>query len=140
MTPRSIRDNNPFDIDKVSGQHWQGEVASTDPRFAAFQTPIDGIRAGIVLLCTYQDRDHCATIRQIINRLAPRSENNTAAYVAGAAAACGVGADVPVNVRDTVVLEPLVRFIIREEAGEQPYSDDQITAAISAAGIQGAEQ
>jgi hypothetical protein len=138
MTPRSIRDNNPFDIDKVSGQHWQGEVASTDPRFAEFQTPEDGIRAGIILLRNYQDLDHCATIRQIINRLAPRSENNTAAYVAGAAAACNVGPDVPVNVRDKVVLEPLVRFIIRQEAGAQPYTDEQIAAAMSAAGIQGA--
>ena len=83
--PRGIRNNNPLNIRK--GNNWQGERPNqTDPAFEEFESMQMGFRAGLKLLKRYisgadgryQPRD---TIRLIIQKWAPPSENATQKYI-----------------------------------------------------------
>lgn len=134
-TPRGIRNSNPGNI-RLSKTVWQGEAPDqTDPAFVVFTSPAYGIRALAKTLESYQVEDGCNTIRQIIDRWAPPNENNTAAYVASVARACGVMPDAPVLVRTPLVMTELVKAIIHQENGEQPYDDATIAEGLSMARI-----
>lgn len=78
--PRGIRNNNPLNI--RIGNTWQGEVSHpTDTEFEQFISMKWGLRAAFVLLRRYIERYGLRTIRDIISRWAPASENNTRAYI-----------------------------------------------------------
>jgi hypothetical protein len=136
-TPRDLRNNNPGNIER-NATKWQGmaDDQSSDKRFVVFKSPQFGIRAMARILLTYEQRYGCDTIRKIISRWAPPSENNTAVYVAEVAAACGVKPDDVIDIDTVVVMLPLVRAIIRKESGlAQPYSDDVILEGLHMAGV-----
>src|SRR5260364_335572 len=67
------------------------------------------------------------TIRRIIKRYAPSSENKTEAYIASVAKRLGVGADTPPDMRDSRVIAGLMNAIIRIENGKNPYSADRVS-------------
>lgn len=78
--PRGIRNNNPLNIRK--GDNWMGLVAvSTDKAFCQFISMRWGLRAAVMIIKKYMTKYECDTIRKIINRWAPPSENNTVSYV-----------------------------------------------------------
>lgn len=78
--PRGIRNNNPLNIRK--GARWRGlRDFATDKEFCEFQTMAFGFRAAFRTLITYYTKHDCKTLEKIINRWAPRSENNTFAYI-----------------------------------------------------------
>lgn len=81
---RGMRNNNPGNI-KMSSVNWKGKVPAhlnTDGVFEQFYTMSDGIRASLVNLRTYYNRYQLRTIRGIISRWAPSSENPVMTYVA----------------------------------------------------------
>ena len=134
-TPRGIRNNNPGDI-RHSKVRWVGEADDQpDPDFVSFCAPEYGIRAICKILLSYQSDDRCRTLRQLISRWAPPSENDTDAYVAAVSRACGRAPDEPAGVRQAAVMTPLVEAIIRQETGEQPYPPALIAEALTLAGI-----
>jgi len=90
-TPRGIRNNNPGNITAGSFANQHGATGS-DGDFATFASMQDGIRAAIALLQSYAARG-IDTVRTIISRWAPGSENDTAAYIADVAKKLGVSAD-----------------------------------------------
>lgn len=135
MTARGLRNNNPGNLRRGSGP-WLGEAAAqTDPDFVVFEAPVFGLRALARTLINYQHIHDLKTLREILTRWAPPSENDTAAYVADAAARCGVGADAPVDLDDPRRLGPLVEAIVRHETGAQPYSAAEIAEALALAGL-----
>lgn len=78
--PRGIRNNNPLNI--RIGNSWRGEVEHpTDKEFEQFIDMRWGLRAGFVLLKRYIERYGLNTIRDIISRWAPSTENNTRNYI-----------------------------------------------------------
>lgn len=78
--PRGIRNNNPLNI--RIGNSWRGEVEHpTDKEFEQFIDIRWGLRAGFVLLRRYIERYGLNTIRDIISRWAPSTENNTRKYI-----------------------------------------------------------
>ena len=79
--PRGLRNHNPLNIGK--GEPWQGLAPKqTDPRFCQFVADIYGYRAALVIIRNYmRKRPPVDTVRKIINRWAPPSENNTTAYL-----------------------------------------------------------
>lgn len=78
--PRGLRNNNPGNI--RHGEKWQGmAVNQTDPEFVQFESLTWGIRALVVLLQTYRRKHRLTTVRGIITRWAPPSENDTEAYI-----------------------------------------------------------
>ena len=73
------------------------------------------------------------TVREVINRWAPPSENVTSAYIALVAKALGVMPDTPINIADRAVMLLLVESIIRHENGLQPYSAELLLLGIDMA-------
>lgn len=79
--PSLIYNNNPFNIRKTNIS-WLGEVVEsfTGSNFERFNTLELGIRAGLKNLENgYFSKQ--MTLRQIIERYAPKSENNTESYI-----------------------------------------------------------
>ncbi len=116
--PRGIRNNNPGNIRK-SADKWQGMSAQqTDTAFVQFTAPVYGLRALAKLLQNYQAKYGLSTIRSIITRWAPPSENNTTAYINAVAAAVGQGADVAIDLyARPEILAKLMRAIVAHENG-----------------------
>lgn len=131
-TPRGERNNNPGNI-RLGSVRWQGQVDGTDPAFVTFATPQDGIRALAKLLRNYQTIHGLRTVRAIINRYAPASENNTSAYVGAVASAMGVSPDAPIDLNNDATLSQLVAAIIAHENGRNVYAADTIAAGVALA-------
>lgn len=81
---RGIRNNNPGNIRNSEINDWKGEVAKAgkkDQAFEEFETMPHGVRAMMKLLQKYQRSNNLHTVKELVERWAPRNENNTAAYV-----------------------------------------------------------
>ena len=132
-TPRGIRNNNPGNI-RYDGTRWQGLAEPpTDGAFCRFVDAEHGIRAVARILTVYYERHGLATVRGIVNRWAPPTENDTDAYVAHVAKRIGVGPDDVIDPRESSVIRVLVAAIILHENGVQPYDDDVIRSGIAMA-------
>jgi len=132
MAPRGIRLNNPTNI--RHGDKWQGLTADQpDPSFCSFKTVPYGLRAAAIILDGYQHKHNLWTVRQIINRWAPPSENDTDAYVKAVAAACGVKPDETFPLRGTKHMRDLLKAIVHHENGENPYADSVFDQGIELA-------
>ena len=150
--PKGIRRNNPGNLEW--GSPWQGLANKADwpaDRFAAFIDPAYGIRAIAMTLITYQDKRKAKdgskidSIREVIERWAPSSDNNNVPAYAKSVAALldGVGPDDEVvDMHNPVHLRALVEGIIRHENGRGPlktanswYPDDVITEGLRRAGV-----
>ena len=118
--PRGIRNNNPGNI-RVSAINWQGEVPGTDKEFETFATPEDGLRALETNLSAYRDKHGLKTVRGLINRWAPPTENNTSAYVNTVAQALGVNPDDEIDTTNPQVMQTLRDAIVQHENGQNPY-------------------
>lgn len=128
---RGIRNNNPGNLEK-NGTPWIGlSDKQTDSRFYQFSTPEYGIRALARTLITYYEKHNITTVRGIINRWAPASENDTASYIAAVSKAVRVGPDERINVRDRLI--DLTAAIIKHENGVNPYSMATIQAGVQMA-------
>jgi len=94
MTPRSIRNNNPLNIRRTADR-WRGLASEqTDSQFFQFQTMAWGWRAAFIILTrTYYFKYHLGSIRKIIGRWAPPSENKTNDYVARVSLLTHIDAD-----------------------------------------------
>ena len=80
-TSRGIRNCNPLNIRRNSTQ-WQGlRKEQTDSSFFQFINMSYGYRAAIKTLVTYYNKYSLKTIRGVISRWAPPSENNTENYI-----------------------------------------------------------
>jgi len=134
METRGERNNNPGNIDR-SSVVWQGMSAdqSSDSRFIVFTDPVPGIRALAKVLLSYFRKYGLNTVRGIIDRWAPPSENNTGAYVNHVASVLGVGSDDLIDVTDAHTLEVLTRAIIEHENGRCIYDDATIVGGIDLA-------
>ena len=114
---RGIRNCNPGNI-RHSAVCYQGEVSpSQDSAFKQFRSMAWGYRAMFVLLDTYRKRYGLDTIRKMISRYAPASENNTEAYIAAVCDWTGMGADEAVDTRSRRDMVPLVAAMSRVENG-----------------------
>lgn len=94
---RSVRNNNPGNIEDGSFARKMPGYAGTDGRFAVFKTPGDGRNAQIALIGSYIQRGY-NTPAEIANRWAPGAEagNNPNSYAAAIARNLGIGVNDPV--------------------------------------------
>lgn len=114
---RGLRNNNPGNI-RRSRVRYKGEVRpSRDPDFKEFSTMAYGYRAVFVLLDTYRSRYGLATIRQMLNRYAPPTENFTEGYVRFVADYSGVMPDEVVDTRSEKDMIPIVAAMSKIENG-----------------------
>lgn len=132
-----VRNNNPGNIRYVESVKWQGlDDPPQENGFCRFKSPTYGIRAIARQLITYFDRDDCNTVRLMISKWAPPSENPTEKYIANVAGWMKVGADDTLNAHDYKTIRGLVLGIIRQENGQQPYKDSVIDKALVLAGVE----
>lgn len=131
-TPLGIRQHNPGNIE--CGSDWKG-LAPKKPgdRFCRFTAPVYGLRAIAYLLIVYRREHGLRTIESLINRWAPKGENNTKAYVLSVAKRTGIPYNLPIAVDSSYALERLVPAIVHHENGRQPYSAEEINEAITMA-------
>lgn len=114
---RSERNNNPGNI-RLTGDRWRGQVLPPPDRgFVTFTEPKWGYRALFVILEGYMIRYGLVTIRGIIGRYAPPSENATAAYIRSVCRATGCGPDDPLDPCGRV-MQDLARAITLVEGGK----------------------
>jgi hypothetical protein len=125
---RGISNNNPLNIE-ANGIQWQG-LTGSDGRFAIFDTAQNGIRAAARIMKTYRDSYGINTVRGIVSRWAPPSDNNpTESYINYVANAASVSADAPLGAADYVnVITAMIQF----ENGYQPYENSLIKSAVIA--------
>ena len=129
---RGIRNNNPGNIE-FAGQ----EGATSDGRFAQFRTPFEGLRALSRQLLRYYDGKttgkQLRTVSDIVSTWAPKNENDTLAYIAHISQMLGVSPDAQINLRDPNVMATMMSGIIQKENGRNPYGDEMVRAAGTAA-------
>lgn len=90
---RGMRNNNPGNI-KETGTNWKGQLKPTqDPPFAQFETMLYGTRAMIILVKRTYRNMGLNTIRGIVSRYAPPSENITDAYINAVSRRTGLDPD-----------------------------------------------
>lgn len=142
MTTLGIRNNNPGNIVRVKGVTWEGQADKQGGRFVKFDNPVYGIRAICRTLIVYADarkaRDgsRIDTVREVIERWAPPTENDTGAYADHVASRLGARADDALEIKDPAVMRRLIEAIILHECGSQPYTAAQIEKGMLLAGIE----
>ena len=100
MTPRGIRNCNPLNIRRTGKDQWKGMAeVQADSAFVQFKSLEYGWRAAFHLLTrTYYHKYRLYTIRTIIRRWAPSSENDTSAYIANVSLLTGIDPDEPIGI------------------------------------------
>ena len=100
MLPRGIRNHNPLNIRRTAKDQWKGMAeVQTDRAFVQFKSLEYGWRAAFLLLTrTYYHKYRLYTIRGIISRWAPPTENKTEAYIANVSALTGILPDEPLGI------------------------------------------
>lgn len=114
---RGLANCNPGNI-RQSRVRYKGEVRpSRDPAFKQFESLAWGYRAIFVLLDTYRVRYRLDTVRGMVSRWAPPSENHTEVYIRAVAEAVGIPADRPLDTRDRTTMLRMAAAISRVENG-----------------------
>ena len=114
---RGLANCNPGNI-RLSAVRYKGEIRpSRDPEFRCFESLAWGYRAIFVLLHTYSRRYGCRTLRRMIERYAPPSENPTQRYLRFVSERSGVDADVEVDTLDRRIMTGIVSAISHFENG-----------------------
>jgi hypothetical protein len=136
MPPLGIRLNNPCNLVHVGRNKWQGLAdPPNEGRFCRFISPAFGIRAAALNVIAYQDRHGIHTIKALVEKWAPISENDTASYVRSVAKRSGYGATTPLDFHSYSHLRPVIEAMIWHENGVQPYSGEVIDEGLRRAGV-----
>ena len=99
LLPRGIRNNNPLNIRRSKDQGKGFAEQQNDRAFCQFKSLEWGWRAAFCLLTrTYYHKYRLYTIRMIIRRWAPSSENDTEAYIANVSRLTGIDPDKPLGI------------------------------------------
>lgn len=121
---RGYRNFNPGNI-RQSDVAYTGEVEpSKDPAFKQFRTMSLGYRAMFVLLHTYSVKYHLKTLREMIERYAPPTENNTTEYVNFVSSRTKVADISTVDTMNERQMIPIVVAMARVENGSDPDMDE----------------
>ena len=126
---RSIRNNNPGNIDRTSTQ-WEGmSEEQTDSRFVTFESPEMGVRAMARTLNTYNTRYGLDDISGMVSRWAPPSENDTQAYIRFVSEKTGIPSDRTITLQDNPEeMKKVISAMIEMEGGQEAsrYFNSQI--------------
>lgn len=136
--PLGLRNNNPGNIEFGKYARSKGSTrAGEGGRFAYFSTMREGIAALAALLLIYYRTHKIATIRGVVNRWAPGTENNVDAYISHICAVTECKADDKLNFEDGDTLFWLTVAICEHENGKAAVnaaiSDEDFEAGIAAA-------
>lgn len=118
MLPRGLRNNNPLNI--RIGNTWLGEREHpTDGEFEEFVTLTYGVRAAFIILRRYIRRYHLNTVRLIVERWAPRNENETEKYIQFVCKDTGLMPNTAIQYEDEKTMYKLVGAMAFVECGQR---------------------
>lgn len=121
---RGLRNCNPGNI-RQSRSNFKGEVRpSRDSSFKQFESMAYGYRAMFVLLNSYHKRYGLTTIREMISRWAPPTENFTEGYIRLVSERSGIAADAQVDSRSERDMVPIVAAMSEIENGVKAAMND----------------
>lgn len=127
--PRGIRQNNAGNIRPNKNYTWNG-ASGESGGYLIFSDMRYGIRAMVKILRNYNALHGINTVKGIIYRWAPPSDNNpTDAYVKHVAQALGVGINDEINVND--YMPNLIKVISKHENGGDYLTPLQIAEGIA---------
>lgn len=114
---RGLANCNPGNI-RRSSCRYRGEVRpSRDPAFKQFESLAWGYRAIFVTLRTYARKYDLNTLRGMITRWAPPSENSTEAYIRAVTDRTGLQPDAVIDIGSKEQMIPLVAAMSEVENG-----------------------
>lgn len=111
-----LKNNNPGNI----------RAPGSTVGFQNFASESDGLRAIINQVGLYENRDKLTTLRGIISKYSPSTENETQALIANASKRSGLGADQQLDPKNIDQLVKIVLAITKQEHAESRYTPDQI--------------
>lgn len=102
LLSRGYRNNNPVNIEYNAGNSWLGQTGiSPEGRFAQFESLPYGYRAALALL---RGKGYIQkginTIRKMIEKFAPKTENYTETYIRFVSNKSGIGENVVISKND----------------------------------------
>jgi hypothetical protein len=130
---RGLRNRNPGNLRHNAAFAWLGEIEPDGQNYCRFSSDHAGLRACALDILTKWRRDGLRTVRAIIGRYAPPSENPTANYIAHVAAALGVKPDDALDLAAPGTLSLFVKAVVRQECGSVPYTVGAVLDAVNAA-------
>lgn len=130
--PLGLRNKNPGNLRPSSRYKWRGEVGE-NRGFVVFDTDQHGLRAMARNLRNQQRLHGLNSIREVINKYAPDSENDTEAYISFVSKRTGFDENQTLDLTEDAVLVRLMKPMIMLENGEQPFSDAKLLSAIELA-------
>lgn len=127
--PRGLRNNNLLNI--RLGERWQGlRRSQTDKEFCQFVNPAFGFRAAFKIINTYYLKYNLRTLRQLINRWAPPTENNCHMYIESVKARMAImykpideEQKLPAPASDKLLWCNIVRAMVFVECGVVAWKD-----------------
>lgn len=123
--PLGVRNNNPGNLRKWGDTPREGG-------YAVFPSAEAGLSAAVKNLIAQQQLHGLNSIRGIVNRWAPPSENNTPSYIADVTKKTGFTADQPLNLQDPAIVAPLISAIVKHEGNGAGVSEEMITRVVAA--------
>lgn len=123
---RGLRNNNPMNIKFYASNKWEGQVGN-DGAFVKFSSMFYGLRAAGRLFRTYANNYGANTIRKIVTRWAPPSENDTNKYIAYVAGRSNLSPDKVLTRAD---YPDVATLMIAYENGENPLNYADIKSGI----------
>ena len=126
--PPGIRNNNPGNLRYLALSPYLGQTGRSG-NFGVYSSANFGIRALALELYNDYTRKGYTSVAQLITEWAPESDgNDTQAYIRAVANAMGVAPTQPFDYKTRITA--MVKAIIKQENGVQPYSDAVINQAI----------
>lgn len=115
MNNRSVRNNNPGNIRKVSNITWVGQSKYQDDKsFVVFNEPKYGYRAMVKIFQQYKLRG-VDTVTEVISAWAPDNENDTSVYINFVAASLKVGPNDKIDLSNMATVVELCYAITKFE-------------------------
>jgi hypothetical protein len=135
--PRGVRNNNPGNIRRSArGPVWKEEIwPGGDDAFCTFSAPEWGIRAIVLTLISYHEKDGCKTIADAIHRWAPPCENNTVSYEAFVGGRMRTPISAAFDPRNWLQMADMVPAIIGEECADYVYPTATLFKGLLNAGL-----
>lgn len=121
---RGLRNNNPLNI-RRNNTRWKGLSAEQkDSAFFTFVASCWGYRAAFITLRNYKRLHGLTTLAGWVNRWAPPTENDTAAYTAYVARKCGISQSDEIDTDDKGMMCRVVAAMSQMENGVPAVMND----------------
>lgn len=117
---RNFRNNNPGNIRYSPWSAEHGAIGKDKQGFAIFPDKETGSRAQDSLLQNYISKGR-NTLKSIIERYAPPSENNTVGYYSNLSKRVGIGVNEEINPKNTGLMTRIAKEITRIEGDPRAY-------------------